>query len=64
MATSTNKFPQRAECSISFYCAFVGKKGFVNQQYVIAEGYVFAPSVAKRNYMFELESILKSLKIK
>lgn len=36
----------------------------INNRYVIAEGYVFAPSVAKRDYMFELESILKSLRIK
>ncbi|WP_299332790.1 DUF4837 family protein [uncultured Psychroserpens sp.] len=36
----------------------------INDRYIIAEGYVFAPSVAKRNYIFELESIIKSLKIK
>lgn len=36
----------------------------VNNRYIIAEGYVFAPSVAKRGYVFELESIIKSLSIK
>lgn len=36
----------------------------INNRYIIAEGYVFAPSVAKRGYVFELESIIKSLSIK
>jgi hypothetical protein len=36
----------------------------INNRYVIIEGYVFAPSVEKRDYMFELESILKSASIK
>ena len=36
----------------------------VNNRRVIVEGYVFAPSVAKRNYIFELEAIIKSLEIK
>lgn len=35
----------------------------VNNRYVIIEGYVFAPSIAKRDYMFELESIIKSIAI-
>lgn len=35
----------------------------VNNRYVIIEGYVFAPSVEKRDYIFELESIIRSLKI-
>lgn len=35
----------------------------VNNRYVIIEGYVFAPSVEKRDYVFELESIIRSLKI-
>jgi len=35
----------------------------VNNRYVIIEGYVFAPSIAKRDYIFELESIIKSLAI-
>ncbi|MCD2258256.1 DUF4837 family protein [Psychroserpens luteolus] len=36
----------------------------VNDRYVVIEGYVFAPSVQKRDYVFELESIIKSLRIK
>ncbi|MFC4722859.1 DUF4837 family protein [Geojedonia litorea] len=36
----------------------------VNGRYLIIEGYVFAPSVQKRDYMFELESIIRSVKIK
>jgi hypothetical protein len=36
----------------------------VNNRYIIVEGYVFAPSVEKRDYVFELESILRSVKIK
>jgi len=35
----------------------------VNNRYVIIEGYVFAPSIEKRNYVFELESIIRSLRI-
>lgn len=35
----------------------------VNNRYLIIEGYVFAPSVEKRDYIFELESIIRSLKI-
>lgn len=35
----------------------------INNRYVIIEGYVFAPSVQKRDYVFELESIIRSLKI-
>lgn len=35
----------------------------VNNRYVVAEGFAFAPSVSKRNYVFELESIIKSIKI-
>ena len=34
-----------------------------NNRFVIIEGYVFAPSVEKRDYIFELESIIKSAKI-
>lgn len=30
--------------------------------WLIIEGYIFAPSAKQRNYLFELESILKSLK--
>ena len=36
----------------------------VNNRYIIIEGYVFAPSIAKRDYVFELESIIKSIAIK
>lgn len=35
----------------------------VNNRYVIIEGYVFAPSIPKRDYVFELESIVKSIAI-
>lgn len=35
-----------------------------NNRYVVIEGYVFAPSVEKRNNIFELEAIIKSIKIK
>ena len=34
-----------------------------NNRYVVIEGYVFAPSVEKRNNIFELEAIIKSIKI-
>ncbi|WP_242131009.1 DUF4837 family protein [Aestuariivivens marinum] len=36
----------------------------INNRWVIAEGFAFAPSVEKRDYMFELEAIIKSIKIK
>ncbi len=36
----------------------------VNNRLVVIEGFVFAPSVAKRDHVFELESIIKSVKIK
>ena len=32
----------------------------VNNRWLIIEGFVFAPSVNKRDYMFELETIIKS----
>lgn len=35
-----------------------------NNRYVIIEGYVFAPSVEKRDYVFEQEAIIRSVKIK
>ncbi len=35
----------------------------INNRWIIAEGFVYAPSVEKRNYIFELESIIKSIKI-
>ena len=34
-----------------------------NNRYLILEGFIYAPSVEKRNLQFELESILKSAKI-
>ena len=36
----------------------------INNRYIIAEGFTFAPSVHKRDFMFELEAIIKSLHIK
>lgn len=36
----------------------------VNNRMLIIEGYVFAPSVSKRDYIFELEAIIKSISIK
>lgn len=33
-----------------------------NNRWVIIEGFVFAPSVEKRDYMFELEAIIQSVK--
>jgi len=35
-----------------------------NKRLVVIEGFTFAPSVAKRDLMFELEAIIKSLQIK
>ena len=35
----------------------------INNRWVIVEGFAYAPSVEKRNYMFELEAIIKSIKI-
>ena len=35
-----------------------------HNRWVVIEGFVFAPSVDKRDYMFELEAIIKSIKIK
>ncbi|HEY5688303.1 MAG TPA: DUF4837 family protein [Yeosuana sp.] len=34
-----------------------------NNRWVVIEGFVFAPSVEKRDYMLELEAIIKSIKI-
>lgn len=36
----------------------------VNNRYLVAEGYVYAPSLDKREYIFELEAIIKSIEIK
>jgi len=35
----------------------------INNRYEVLEGFTFAPSVNKRDYILELESIIKSLKI-
>ena len=35
----------------------------INKRWVIIEGFLFAPSVEKRNYLLELEAIIKSVKI-
>ncbi len=35
----------------------------VNNRYLIAEGYVYAPRLSKRKYVFELEAIIKSITI-
>ena len=34
-----------------------------NNRYLIIEGFTFAPSIAKRDYQFELEAIIKSIKL-
>ncbi|MGB1307413.1 MAG: DUF4837 family protein, partial [Oceanihabitans sp.] len=34
-----------------------------NNRYLVIEGFAFAPSVSKRDYMFELEAIIRSIKI-
>ena len=36
----------------------------VNNRLLVAEGFTYAPSVEKRNHMFELEAIIRSIKIK
>jgi len=36
----------------------------VNKRYIIADGYVYAPSLPKRDYIFEIESIIKSIVVK
>ena len=36
-------------------------KDTVNDRWIVAEGFTFAPSKSKRDYMFELETILKSI---
>jgi hypothetical protein len=35
----------------------------VNKRWIVAEGFAFAPSVEKRDYMFELEAIIKTISI-
>lgn len=39
-------------------------KDEINKRWVVVEGFAFAPSVEKRNYMLELEAIIRSIKIK
>ena len=39
-------------------------KDKINNRLLVVEGFAFAPSVAKRDYMFELEAIIKSILIK
>ena len=36
----------------------------INKRWVVLEGFAFAPSVEKRNYMLELEAIIKTVKLK
>lgn len=36
----------------------------INKRYLMADGYVYAPSLNKSEYVFELESMIKSIKIK
>ncbi|MFK7832142.1 MAG: DUF4837 family protein [Winogradskyella sp.] len=36
----------------------------INNRYLVADGYVYAPSLEKRDYIFELEAIIKSIIIK
>lgn len=36
----------------------------VNERYIVAEGFAFAPSVSKRDFMFELEAMIKSIEVK
>lgn len=39
-------------------------KDEINKRYIIAEGFAYAPAVEKRDFVFELEAIIKSIKIK
>jgi hypothetical protein len=39
-------------------------KDEINKRYIVFEGFAFAPSVEKRDYMFEFEAIAKSISIK
>lgn len=36
----------------------------INNRYLVADGYVYAPSFDKRDFIFELEAMIKSIKIK
>ncbi len=35
-----------------------------NNQFIVLEGFVFAPTIMKRDYIFELESIIKTIRFK
>jgi len=35
-----------------------------NKRMIVAEGFIYAPAIDKRNYMIQLESILKTIKLK
>lgn len=35
-----------------------------NSRWIVLEGFVYAPSVNKRDYMFEIEAVMKSIQIK
>lgn len=35
----------------------------INKRWIVIEGFTYAPSISKRKYMFELEAIIKSIKI-
>lgn len=35
----------------------------INERLIVIEGFAYAPSVSKRDYVFELEAIIKSIKI-
>ena len=36
----------------------------INKRIIVLEGFAFAPSVSKREYMFELNTILNTFKLK
>ena len=36
----------------------------INNRYLMADGYVYAPSLNKSEYVFELEAMIKSIQIK
>jgi len=35
----------------------------INNRWIVIEGFTFAPSTKKRDYMFELETILNTIKL-
>jgi len=39
-------------------------KDTVNNRLLVLEGFVFAPSISKRDYLFELEAIIKTAELK